>query len=261
MDEIQSNASHETPTTDNEQPIVTPPDAPVPRRNKKVLWIATAVVVVLLIIVVWLILPAKTSAPSSNNSTNSTNTSAQAKTTSIPGEPAVCGDEFDLCVPNVDRTRDVVPKLQAAGYTCANDAVATDTFACTNNNSQAIKFSNDGSPVSDTHISAVSIEASTKAVGSNPPDQSGQTWTLNNDTFHKAVSAIFASYPKVQQDLNAWLSKQDGSCAYKSVSDHDTVDGYQLSCQQATPIAVGGNGLTVTSWTSIINLVTPSADD
>ena len=250
--------------TNNETPVHSESGAPntggAPRRKRKLaLWIGTAVVVVLLIIVALSILPAKTNAPS-NNTTTST-TSSQTKKATIAGEPVVCGNDPNLCVPNVDRTRDVAPKLQADGFTCGNDPDQTYDYACLNNNGQKIGFSSllGGGPT-DTHIISVAIEANTKAVGNNPPDQSGETWKLNNDTFHKAISAIFAQYPKIQQDMNAWLAKQTGSCAYPSSDDHDVVDGYYLSCQAAVPEVVSGNNLTVTTWGSLINLSTPLDD-
>jgi hypothetical protein len=167
----------------------------------------------------------------------------------------VHGSDAQLCVPHVNIRRDVLPKLTAAGFTCR--PTAEKVQACEHGRHREIDFTNFGDIKKDPHVETVQVAADVFAVGTHPHDKSAAAWKLNGRNFPTAVGVTFADYPRIEQALLGWLSKQTGTCDYASTTAHDTVNGYQLSCIRATPTAVSDNNLTVTTWTSVITIATP----
>lgn len=238
-------------------PMMTPPPPPRSHR-KKLLWIGGGVVAAIVIVAAAILAVTPNGLNTSSQASGGASPAgAPARSASAPGEPVVCGNDTQLCVPHVDIVRDVVPKLKAAGFTCA-PAAPDKVQDCKHGRHQEIAFTNFDASKTDTHVESIRMEADVFAVGSHPPPgESAAAWKMNGKNFREAVGVVFASYPKIERDLLGWLSRQTGACNYRSTSDHDTVDRYQLSCMRATPVAVTGNGLTVTTWSSEISISTP----
>jgi hypothetical protein len=250
------NLQADSPQSSNPVP---PAPASLPASRKRLwLWLAGLVVLVGLIVVLVVAISSKHTTSKSTGKQSTGTTQAQTKVTSA-GLPVSC-NKSSKCVPGVDINRDIVPRLQAAGYTCApvqEGIKVQDCRSNTNGTVQEIVFSNTDVDMTDTNVGTIQMSANVGARGTNPPDLSQDAWNSNVDNFHKTVAAVFTAYPKVAKDLDAWAASHDGSCGYATISDHDTVDQYELSCMPASPISVSGSAGTVTSWTSIINLDTP----
>jgi hypothetical protein len=260
MDQNTYNTNASLPPSSKETGSPLPVEPPV-RKNKKVLWIVGIVVVVILAIVGIRLFIILSHIPT-ENAVVKNSSSTQPKAANVPGQPVNCAPSIAQCVPVVDLNKDVVPKLQALGYTCTPDTTNNHNQDCKLPGNggflQEIVFSNPQGDMTSTHVNSISINSSTQAPGTSSANLASPTWQLNGITFGQVVSTVFAQYPQIQKDLKKWIDGQTGACNYPSIESHDLVDGYQLNCRKATPITISGSGTSVTTWTSIIAIDTPT---
>ena len=249
------------------------PAGPQPEQNfepnatrsgkRKKWWIVIGVVVVLLAIAVIALLAKNNKTSTSNSQTANSNSTAPKSNTSA-GEPqSPCGTSSYACVPGVTIDRDIMPQLQKLGFTCAPHAPEGIVQACKGAKGDAvlnISFLTNDNDATDMKVRDVQIDDNVAANGTNPPDRTQDAWNANTDNFRSIVGIIFAAYPTVQKDLNNWVAKQTGACPFPKITDHDTVDGYEVRCTQVSRLSVNGSAGTVTTWSSNINLSTPFAD-
>lgn len=237
-----------------------PPNGPVPpRRSAAPLIIVVAVVAAVVIIgliaggTLWirsLQATTETAAPSGTASADRPPPSPSPSPTG-PGPVRCQPRTSEGCFPKVSVSK-LVAALRAKGFQCEKSGSygtrCTKSIASRDQHTFALSHS-----LRDAdRLTSLMALGSASAVGSNPPDRTGQANRRTIEALQLGLDQVLPAAASTRRKIADWARDHQGSCA-DTLDVHQVIDGYELRCSNPEPIAVSGEQA-VTTWSGSVTI-------